>query len=149
MLYEIGYINPSLIIKYTDSFLELTKDKNNRMVWGSMIALWTVAKTEYIKINDNFDELVSVIEKGSVITQDAGLKMFAVIAGKLPETRTKILNFVLQIIRNCKPRDVYKYSVDFFQFATNEEMKKFVEAIEEIKPLMNENQKKKIERLFK
>ena len=33
VLYEIGYLKPELIAGYVDDFLNLLKDKNNRMVW--------------------------------------------------------------------------------------------------------------------
>ncbi|MCI0618234.1 hypothetical protein L0244_35095, partial [bacterium] len=44
VLYEIGFLNPNLIAEYAGDFLKLLKSKNNRMVWGSMIALSTIAK---------------------------------------------------------------------------------------------------------
>jgi hypothetical protein len=43
VLYEIGYLNPDLIADYASDFLALLKSKNNRMVWGAMIAIATVA----------------------------------------------------------------------------------------------------------
>ena len=44
VLYEIGYINPGLIGDYVDDFLKLLESKINRMVWGGMIALSTIAE---------------------------------------------------------------------------------------------------------
>jgi len=39
VLYEIGYINPKLIAGYVNNFIDLLSHKNNRLVWGGMIAL--------------------------------------------------------------------------------------------------------------
>lgn len=39
VLYETGYLAPELIADYVDDFLALLGSKNNRLVWGSMIAL--------------------------------------------------------------------------------------------------------------
>ena len=44
VLYEIGYLKPDLISEYVNDFLKLLKSKNNRMVWGSMIGLATIAE---------------------------------------------------------------------------------------------------------
>ncbi len=46
VLYEIGYLTPELIADYADDFLKLLRSKNNRMVWGGMIALATIAETK-------------------------------------------------------------------------------------------------------
>ena len=43
VLYELGYLAPELIADYADDFLKLLKHRNNRMVWGGMIALSTIA----------------------------------------------------------------------------------------------------------
>ena len=43
VLYEIGYIDPELIAPYAEDFLKLLQEKNNRLVWGAMIGLATVA----------------------------------------------------------------------------------------------------------
>ena len=42
-LYEIGYLDPALIDGYWEAFLALLESKNNRMVWGGMTALATIA----------------------------------------------------------------------------------------------------------
>ena len=44
VLYEIVYIEPNLIAPYVKDFLSLLDSKQNRMVWGSMIALSTIAE---------------------------------------------------------------------------------------------------------
>ena len=43
VLYEIGYLQPKLVAPYTGDFLKLLHSRNNRLVWGAMIALSTVA----------------------------------------------------------------------------------------------------------
>ena len=41
-LYELGYLKPKLIADYCSEFIKLLTSKNNRIVWGSMIALATI-----------------------------------------------------------------------------------------------------------
>ena len=42
-LYEVGYLRPELIVDYAAEFLRLLADRHNRMVWGAMLALSTIA----------------------------------------------------------------------------------------------------------
>ena len=74
VLYEVGYIKPDLIAEYVDDFLELLRNRNNRLVWGSMIALATIAEIKAQELYENRDEILRAIEKGSVITIDSGIK---------------------------------------------------------------------------
>jgi hypothetical protein len=43
VLYEIGYLSPELVSDYVGDFLSLLTSKNNRLVWGGMITLATIA----------------------------------------------------------------------------------------------------------
>ena len=43
VLYQIGFLAPELAAPYALDYLKLLRDKNNRLVWGGMIALSTVA----------------------------------------------------------------------------------------------------------
>jgi hypothetical protein len=38
MLNEIGYLDPEWIAGHAQEFIELLNSKNNRLVWGGMIA---------------------------------------------------------------------------------------------------------------
>ena len=44
VLYEIGYLKPELVAPYAGDFLKLLGSRNNRLVWGAMIGLSTVAE---------------------------------------------------------------------------------------------------------
>lgn len=70
VLYEIGYLKPELIAEYVDDFLGLLKRKNNRLVWGGMIALSTIAGIKVEAIHEHLGEIQGAMEKGSVITVD-------------------------------------------------------------------------------
>ncbi len=76
-LYETGYIKPELIANYAAEFLVLLSSKNNRLVWGGMIALMTISHLAHKEIYENLELIKSTIEKGSVITIDAGVAILA------------------------------------------------------------------------
>ena len=74
-LYELGYIKPELIADYCTEFIKLLSSKNNRLVWGGMIALATIADLRHKEIFAALKEIVEVINKGSVITIDNGVEI--------------------------------------------------------------------------
>ncbi len=55
VLYEVGYIDPTLIADYAEDLIRLLKNKNNRLVWGGMIALGTVAEIKADIIFEHHD----------------------------------------------------------------------------------------------
>lgn len=76
-LYETGYLNPELIAGYAQNFLSLLSSKNNRLVWGSMIALGSITDIKHNEIFDSLDLIMETVNKGSVITIDNGIEILA------------------------------------------------------------------------
>ena len=69
-LYEIGSKAPSLIVDYTDNFIQLLKSKDNRMQWGAMTALNHLTNENPKKVYLALSQLAHVADTGSVITKD-------------------------------------------------------------------------------
>lgn len=109
VLYEIGYIDPSLIAGYAEDFLKLLKSRNNRLVWGGMIALSTVAELRADFINDNLDQILKAMDAGSVITVDNAVKTLALAASK-DAYRPSIFPHLLEHLRTCRPKDVPQHA---------------------------------------
>src|SRR5512143_4081515 len=82
VLYEIGYIDPALIADFTEDFIKLLHNRNNRLVWGGMIALGTVAGLRPQIVHAHLEEIQRVIDKGSVITVDNGVQVLAGLAAQ-------------------------------------------------------------------
>jgi len=110
VLYEIGYIDPSLIADYAEDYLKLLKSRNNRLVWGGMIALSTVATLKADVIFEHLQEVYRAIELGSVITVDGGVLTLAGVASAREEYRQAIFPFLLDHLRTCRPKDVPQHS---------------------------------------
>ena len=106
VLYEIGYLAPELIADYVDEFLKLLKSKNNRMVWGSMIALATIAELKPGEIWKHVDDVTSAMDHGTVITVVWGLKTLARVASTQQRYRAKLFPILMQHLETCIPRDV-------------------------------------------
>lgn len=76
-LYETAYIKPELIVEYYFDFLNLLTNKNNRLVWGGMIAIMTITDLKHEEIFAALDIISETIAKGSVITIDCGVEILA------------------------------------------------------------------------
>jgi len=109
-LYELGYIAPELIADYAGDFLKLLKHRNNRMVWGGMIALSTVADLKAAEIFPHVDEIIQVMEKGSVITMDNGIKALALVASQKDEYRKAIFPYLLDHLKTCRPKELPQHA---------------------------------------
>ena len=106
VLYELGYIRPDLIARYVDEFLSLLKSKNNRMVWGAMIALATIATYKPHEIAAQYELLKTIMEKGTVITVVWGARLIGNLVGAAPEYEEMVMPYITNLLNTCIPRDV-------------------------------------------
>ena len=110
VLYELGYLAPELIAEYVEDFLKLLKHRNNRMVWGGMIALSTIASLQADKIFPHVDEIKKTMEAGSIITNDAGIKTLTKVASRKDAYRLQIVPYLLGRLANSRPVDAPRYA---------------------------------------
>ncbi len=110
VLYEVGYINPELIADHVGGFLKVMKSRHNRLVWGSMLALSTIAALKPDEIYQHYDEIQKVMDKGSVITVDNGVKILALVASHNKAYGREIFPYLLNHLRTCRPKDVPQHS---------------------------------------
>ena len=109
VLYEIGYIDPTLIAAYAEDFLKLLRGRNNRLVWGGMIALSTVADLRADFVHAHLKEILKAMDTGSVITVDNAVKALALAASK-DAYQGSIFPHLLEHLRTCRPKDVPQHA---------------------------------------
>ena len=110
VLYETGYREPQLISQYVYEFLSLLKSRNNRLVWGAMIALSTIADRKPGEIFNNLADMVEAIKNGSVITIDNGIKTLAIVASVDEKYNKEIFPFLIGHLKKCRPKDVPQHA---------------------------------------
>jgi len=146
-LYEIGYRKPEMIAPYVEDFLKLIIDRNNRLVWGGMIALSTIADLRADEVYAQIDRVKRVYEAGSVITQDAGIRVFAKVAAHSAAYSQEIFPYLLEQLRTCRPKSVAQYA-ESAQIAVNESnLKEFLQVMEQRKADLSASQLKRVEKL--
>lgn len=132
VLYEIGYLKPELISEYVLEFLKLLRVRNNRLIWGAMIALSTIASLKPKEIYEKLDDVYLAIKTGSTITLDNGIKTLALIAAVNEEYNKRIFPFLVEHLKTCKPRDVPQHAEKIL-VAVNERNKSDYEKVLDIR----------------
>jgi hypothetical protein len=110
VLYEIGYLQPQLIAPYAEDFLKMLHSRNNRLVWGAMIALSTIADLQADAIYPHVAEIEQVMDQGSVITKDNGVKVLALVAAQKAAYSKTIFPYLLHHLETCRPKDVPQHA---------------------------------------
>jgi hypothetical protein len=110
VLYEIGYRKPELIAGYATVIMRLLKSRNNRQVWGGMIALATIAALKPDEIFKEIDLVIEAYKKGSVITIDNAISVFAKVAAADPRYEKKLRPIIEEHLLSCRPKEVPQHA---------------------------------------
>ncbi len=110
VLYEVAYIDPALVAEYAEDFVRLLHSRNNRLVWGGMIALSAVAELRAPVVMAHLDEIERVIHTGTVITVDHGIQALARAASKNEKYAREVLPILVEHLRTCRLKDVPQHA---------------------------------------
>jgi hypothetical protein len=149
VLYEIGYIDPSLIAAYSENFVNLLRSSNNRLVWGSMTALSTIAGLKAHELYPHHEEIIRAVDKGSVITQDAGIKALADIAGADSAYRETLFPYLLDHLANCRPKDVAQRAEKIVTAVDTTNRQEFTDLVRKRMEYLKPSQVKRLEKVLR
>jgi hypothetical protein len=130
VLYEIGYIHPDLIAYHVAGLLALLSSKDNRMVWGAMIGLATIADQRAEDIWRQNDDVIRAVDKGSVITVVWGIRTLARVAGADSAYRRKLFPILLRQLQTCIPRDVPTHAESMLPAVDAENQQEFLAVLQ-------------------
>ena len=149
VLYEIGYLAPELIADYASDFLALLKSKDNRMVWGALIALATIADLRAKEIWTQVDDVIAVMEHGTVISVVWGVKTLAHVAAQNKRYRQKLFPLLLAQIRKCIPRDVPTHAESMLCAIDDSNRKEFLAVLASREKEMTSSQAARLRKVMK
>jgi hypothetical protein len=149
VLYEIGYIRPDLIADYVNDFLKLLKDKENRMVWGAMIGLATIADLRPLQIWDKIDDVINAVDVGSLITVVWGVKTLAHIAKVNQTYHSRLFPILLTKLQTCIPRDVPMHAESMLVAVDKADTAPFLTVLEKRKPELTGSQLTRLNKVIK
>jgi len=150
VLYEIGENGaPDLIAPYIREFGNLLTSKNNRLIWGAMIALDMIASVNPKEIFDFLPSIQKTIDKGYVITIDHGVGILAKLSAH-PELAKKAFPLLIDQLAKCPIKQLPTYAEKTLVAINQTNKRQFAEFLESRLPeIEKESQKKRIEKILK
>lgn len=149
VLYEIGERKPELIADYVDSFISHLLSKNNRLAWGSMTALATIADLKPEDIFKNIKILQKAYETGSVITIDNSMTVFSKLCKADPIYEKELFPLLINHLSSCRPKEVPQHAERISICINKNNANMFVKILKEREAHLTISQVKRIEKLIK
>ena len=150
VLYEIGAANPEMIAKYYQEFGQLLESKTNRLVWGAMTALDTIALEEPKGVHGMLSTILKVADSsGSVIARDHAVGILVKLGTLKPYKRDCVPLLIEQLI-SCPNNQFPMYVEMSASVIDSENRKRFQQVIERREPKLDkESQKKRVAKVLK
>lgn len=149
VLYEIGYLNPYLISEHLPVFVKMLTNKNNRLVWGAMIAIDTITDAAPAKVYSNLAEIMQAIDKGSVITIDSGVEILAKLAA-YSEFEESCFPLLMEQLKICPPKQLGQYAEKALRATNSKNKEGFTNLMNSrIPELEKDTQRKRISAVIK
>ena len=147
-LYEVGYLKPELVAEYAAEFLRLLRDRHNRMVWGAMLALATIAPLRAGELYEQRQRILDALAEGSVITVDNGVKVLAAVAAADAAYRAELLPYLFHHLQTCRPKDVPQHAEAIAQAVDAAHADTFVAIFERRQSNMSASQTARVRRVI-
>ena len=149
VLYEIGYRKPELVAPYAGDFLKLLGSRNNRLVWGAMIGLSTVAEIVADEIYPHAAEIQRAMAGGTIITLDAGVLALSRLAATGDGRRTALLPYLFVCLQNCRPSDLPRYAERVLMAVNSGDKGEFVAVLQARMPLLTLAQAARLKKVIR
>ncbi len=149
VLYEIGYIKPQLIAPYAGELIRLLTNRNNRLVWGAMIALAAVAPLQADALFPEVEKIKKVMAEGSVITVDNGVKVLAGIASQKSQYRQALFPYLIEHLRTCRPKEVPQHAESILPAVDGSVQLAFLDVLQKRETDLSSSQMARIRKVVK
>ena len=149
VLEQIGLHAPDLIEDYLDDFLGLAYGDDNRLIWSAMINIALIADRRPDQIYSHLEDLIEVIERGSVITQDNGIKILSKICAAKPEYLDIVFPYLIEQLQNCRAKSVPQYAESTWVAVNPEYQDKYLEVLQSRLDELSESQSKRVNKVIK
>jgi len=149
VLYEVGDRNPKLITTYANDFISFLHSKNNRLAWGSMIALSKIAEYVPEVIIERLPLVISAYERGSVITVDNSITVFAALCKANDSYAESVLPILLNHLQKCKPKQVSQHAERASICFNSDNASAFIEVLEKRVIYLTSSQQARVNKLIK
>ena len=147
VLYEIGSRNPKLIAGYTNDFISLLLSKNNRLAWGGMTALATIADISADEVYGQLDIVKKAYEIGSVITVDNSITVFAKLCVANEQYSKEVFPLLIHHLTTCRSKEVPQHAERMMLCIHADNVKEFLNVLEKRSPDLTDAQRTRITKI--
>ena len=148
VLYEIGKRTPSLIAGSYREFGKLLENKNNRLVWGAMIALDSITLVEPKGVYSLLPRILDIADSGSVITRDHAVGILTRL-GTLKLYKEKCVPLLIGQLAACPNNQFPMYAEMCEKVVSDKNRKAFQKVIAgRLAGLEKESQKKRVAKIL-
>ncbi len=150
VLYEIGERGAaSMIALYFETFGNLLESKNNRLIWGAMYALDSIASVNPAEIFSILPAICKAIDHGSVITIDGGVSILAKLAAKSEYSETAF-PLLFEQLKRCPAKQLPMYSEKSVKAINSGNKNQFISLLRDrYSEMEKDTQKKRLEKVLK
>jgi len=148
VVYEASYHNPKLIVNYLETFIDLLNSKNNRMVWGAMIAISSIAGIAPSLVHPYKGLIKEKIETGTVITSVHGVQTLIKIAHD-KDYYKEYIDELFDILKNTRPVDFPKRAELMISMLNPADHEQFTQIIYSREPELSNAGIKRIKKALK
>ncbi|MCL1810710.1 MAG: hypothetical protein FWG41_00590 [Methanomassiliicoccaceae archaeon] len=149
VLYEVGQREPELIADHTEDLIASLSSKNNRIVWGCMTALAYVTPVRPETVFGRLPEIVAAYRKGSVITIDNSISVFAHLCNADDDYRATVFPILLDHLANCRAKEIPQHAERIAVCIDPKSKEAFVKALDAREGELSEAGKSRIAKLKK
>ncbi len=149
VLYEIGERKAALIADHCNEFIQLLESSNNRLAWGAMTALDSIAAIKPEMIYKNLDKIMSASDNGSVITKDHAIGILIKLAQN-KSYKDDALTLLLNELRSCATNQLPMYAENSFSVIDNKYKTGFIKVLtSRLTDIEKDTKKKRVEKVIK
>lgn len=149
VLYEIGALEPELIARYHREFGKLLDSRNNRLVWGAMTALDSIALKQPKFVYSLLAKILATADVGSVITRDHAVGILVKL-GTRKQYAAKCVPLLIEQLRASPHNQFPMYAEMAMQVVTDKNrpaLEKVITA--RLERLEKESQRKRVAKVLK
>src|SRR5947207_13779491 len=149
VLYEVGEKKPKLISKYAKEFVNFLDSTNNRLQWGAMTALDTIAALEPRTMYPALGKILDIAENGSVITRDHAVGILIKLAA-VKEYSEKAFTLLIGELKTAPTNQLPMYAENAMPIVTKKNKTLFIKTLSSrLADVEKETKRKRIETVIK
>ncbi len=149
VLYELGERKPDLIAGFAKEFIALLDSKNNRMVWGAMCAIDTIALKNADLVYNALPKILEAANAGTVITKDHTIGILVQL-GSVKKYHDDILPLLLEQLQMGLPNQFPTYAEKINLLISQSYRSEFIKILRDRMPdIETETKRKRVEKLLK